>query len=64
MNSFSLKEAAGRRGLSESRITQLANSNIFYIGILSGDLGVHIGVYQPCPRFFIRWIHIQSSSTT
>jgi hypothetical protein len=25
MNSFSLKEAAGRRGVSESRITQLAN---------------------------------------
>ena len=24
-------------------------ANIFYIGILSGDLGVHIGVYQPCP---------------
>ena len=22
-------------------------SNIFYIGILSGNLGVHIGVYQP-----------------
>jgi len=27
MNSFSLKEAAGRRRVSESRITQLANSN-------------------------------------
>ena len=24
-------------------------ANIFYTGILSGDLGVHIGVYQPCP---------------
>ena len=24
-------------------------ANIFYIGILSGNLGVHIGVYQPCP---------------
>jgi len=28
------------------------------------DLGVHIGVYQPCPRFFIRWLHSQSSTTT
>ena len=25
-------------------------ANIFYIGILSGNLGVHIGVYQPCPQ--------------
>ena len=24
-------------------------ANIFYTGVLSGDLGVHIGVYQPCP---------------
>ena len=24
-------------------------ANIFYTGILSGDLGVHVGVYQPCP---------------
>ena len=24
-------------------------ANISYTGILSGDLGVHIGVYQPCP---------------
>ena len=24
-------------------------ANIFYTGIMSGDLGVHIGVYQPFP---------------
>ena len=24
-------------------------ANISYTGILSGDLGVHIGVYQHCP---------------
>ena len=24
-------------------------ANISYTGILSGDLGVHIGVSQPCP---------------
>ena len=24
-------------------------ANIYYTGILRGDLGVHIGVYQPCP---------------
>ena len=30
-------------------LQQLNQANIFYIGILSGDLGVHIGVYQPCP---------------
>jgi len=24
-------------------------AKIFYTGILSGGLGVHIGVYQPCP---------------
>ena len=31
-------------------------ANISYTGILSVNLGVHIGVYQPCPRFFIRWL--------
>ena len=32
---------------SQSPLHNLAN--ISYTGILSGDLGVHIGVYQPCP---------------
>ena len=30
-------------------LQQLIQANIFYAVILSGDLGVHIGVYQPCP---------------
>ena len=28
-------------------LQQLIQANIFYAVILSGDLGVHIGVYQP-----------------
>ena len=33
-------------------LQQLIQANIFYAVILSGsgDLGVHIGVYQPCPN--------------
>ena len=34
---------------TNSSKTTLHNlANISYTGILSGDLGVHIGVYQPC----------------